>query len=221
MRNYLDLHRHAAVRLALLANPNAALRLLIAHAISASGNWSVKPDRQRTEGEAIAASLAASPAQIAFEKEREKVRKLGGLDGADGDEVAVCCGTTGDDEATTQIFARLARLSEANLARVAAFVMAETLAVGSAAVDTVGVGAGLKPRDRVFLLPLLTRRCFLLGCQDGQVGVGQMHAFVNGAQVMPCEFARTTCHLADEDDKLTLQMIDVGIIELRFNSRVL
>ena len=146
MRNYLDLHRHAAVRLALLANPNAALRLLIAHAIAASGNWSVKPDRQRTEGEAIAASLAASPAQIAFEKEREKVRKLVGLDGADGDEDAVCCGTTGDDEATTQIFARLARLSEANLARVAAFVMAETLAVGSAAVDTVGVGAGLKPR---------------------------------------------------------------------------
>ena len=147
MRNYLDLHRHAAVRLALLANPNAALRLLIAHAIAASGNWSVKPDRQRTEGEAIAASLAASSAQIAFEKEREKVRKLVGLDGADGDEDAVCCGTTGDDEATTQIFARLARLSEANLARVAAFVMAETLAVGSAAVDTVGVGAGLKPRD--------------------------------------------------------------------------
>jgi len=147
MRNYLDLHRHAAVRLALLANPNAALRLLIAHAIAASGNWYVKPDRQRSEGEAIAASLAASPAQIAFEKEREKVRKLVGLDGADGDEVAVCCGTTGDDEATTQIFARLARLSEANLARVAAFVMAETLAVGSAAVDTVGVGAGLKPRD--------------------------------------------------------------------------
>ena len=29
MRNYLDLHRHAAVRLALIANPNAALRLLL------------------------------------------------------------------------------------------------------------------------------------------------------------------------------------------------
>jgi len=147
MRNYLNLHRHAAVRLALLANPNAALRLLIAHAVAASGNWSVKPDRQRTEGEAIAASLAASPAQAAFEKERARVRKLVGLDGADGDEGAVCCGTTGDDEATAQIFGRLARLSEANLARVAAFVMAETLAVGSALVDTVGVGAGLKPRD--------------------------------------------------------------------------
>jgi len=147
MRNYLDLHRHAAARLALLANPNAALRLLIAHAVAASGNWSVKPDRQRTEGEAIATSLAASPAQATFEKEREKVRKLVGLDGVDGDDAAVCSGTTGGDEATAQIFARLARLSEANLARVAAFVMAETLAVGSALVDTVGVGAGLKSRD--------------------------------------------------------------------------
>jgi ParB family chromosome partitioning protein len=151
MRNYLDLHRHAAVRLALLANPNAALRLLIAHAIAASGNWSVKPDRQRTEGQAVAASLAASPAQAAFEKEREKVRALllmpdeAASSGEDSDAV---CGTTGDDEATAKIFARLARLSEANLARVAAFVMAETLSVGSAVVDTVGVGAGLKPRDQ-------------------------------------------------------------------------
>ena len=145
MRNYLDLHRHAAVRLALLANPNAALRLLIAHAIATSGNWKVMPDRQRTEGEAIAASLAASPAQAAFEKEREKVRKLLGLDGQD--DGAVCSGTGGDDAATVQIVARLARLSEANLARVAAFVMAETLAVGSAVVDTVGVGASVKPRD--------------------------------------------------------------------------
>jgi ParB family chromosome partitioning protein len=147
MRNYLDLHRHAAVRLALLGNPNAALRLLIAHAIAASGNWSVKPDRQRTEGEAIAASLAASPAQIAFEKERAKVRKLLGLDEAGDEDAAVCNGGNGDDEATAHIFARLARLSEANLARVAAFIMAETLAVGSALVDSVGVGASVKPRD--------------------------------------------------------------------------
>jgi ParB family transcriptional regulator, chromosome partitioning protein len=143
MRNYLDLHRHAAVRLALLANPNAALRLLIAHAIAASGNWSVKPDRQTTQGQAIAGSLAASPAQAAFEKERGKVRKLLGL----GDEDGTVCGGLGDDEATTQIFAKLARLSEANLARVAAFVMAESLAVGSAVVDTVGMGAGVQPRD--------------------------------------------------------------------------
>lgn len=138
MRNYLDLHRHAAARLALLAQPSAALRLLIAHAITVSGNWSVKPDRQRTEGEAIAASLAASPAQAAFEKERVKVRKLLGLADEDEDN-AICGGMHGDDQTTAQVFAKLARLSEANLARVAAFVMAETLAVGSASVDTVGV----------------------------------------------------------------------------------
>jgi ParB family chromosome partitioning protein len=145
MRNYLDLHRHAAVRLALLANPNAALRLLIAHAIAASGNWSVQPDRQTTQGQAIAESLAASPAQAAFEKERGKVRKLLGL--GDEEEDGAVSGGMGDDDATTQIFPRLARLSEANLARVAAFVMAESLAVGSAVVDTVGMGAGVKPRD--------------------------------------------------------------------------
>ncbi len=145
MRNYLDLHRHAAVRLALIANPNAALRLLLAYAIAASGNWSVKPDRQYTQCQAIAASLAASPAQIAFEKEREKVKAMLAL-GEDEGEGALCA-SGADDSRTAQVFARLARLTEANLARVVAFVMAETLAVGSAAVETVGVGASVKVRD--------------------------------------------------------------------------
>jgi ParB family chromosome partitioning protein len=148
MRNYLDLHRHAAVRLALIANPNAAARLLIAHAIAASGNWSVKPDRLHSEGQAIHDSLAASPAQTAFEKERDKVRKILALPDSDGaDDDGAICGGSHDDTVTAQVFARLARLSEANLARVAAFVMAETLGVGSAVVDTVGVGAGVSIRD--------------------------------------------------------------------------
>lgn len=148
MRNYLDLHRHSAVRLALIANPNAALRLLIAHAVAASGNWTVKPDQQRAEGQAIKDSLAASPAQAIYQKEREKVRKLLALaeDEVDYNDGALCGSSSGEDSLTAQIFARLARLNEANLARVAAFVMAETLAVGSPLVETIGVSAGVKMR---------------------------------------------------------------------------
>ena len=44
MQNYLDLHRQGAVRLALLDRPKDALRLLIAHAVSASGGS--LPDHQ-------------------------------------------------------------------------------------------------------------------------------------------------------------------------------
>ena len=55
MQNYLDLHRHAAVRLAVIARPADALRLLIAHAVAASGNWTVRPDSRRADSEAVRA----------------------------------------------------------------------------------------------------------------------------------------------------------------------
>src|SRR5579883_3474433 len=47
MQNYLELHRHAVARVALLANPGTALRLLVAHAMAASGHWSVNSEPQQ------------------------------------------------------------------------------------------------------------------------------------------------------------------------------
>jgi len=76
MENYLDLHRHASVRLALIASPETALRLLVAHAVTASGNWTVKPDPQRTRSDAILKSIVQSPAEAAFIAEREAVVTL-------------------------------------------------------------------------------------------------------------------------------------------------
>jgi ParB family chromosome partitioning protein len=76
MENYLQLHRHAAVRLALLKSPEVALRLLVAHAVASSGNWQVKPDPQRTRSNDIRASVQQSPAQAAFAAEREAVLAL-------------------------------------------------------------------------------------------------------------------------------------------------
>jgi len=59
MQNYLELHRHAVVRLALLANPGTALRLIVAHAVAASGHWQVKAEPQQARNEEIAKSIAA------------------------------------------------------------------------------------------------------------------------------------------------------------------
>ncbi|WP_292029345.1 ParB/RepB/Spo0J family partition protein [Mesorhizobium sp.] len=42
MQNYVDLHRHAAVRTALLDHPAIALRLMVAHAIAGSSLWQVR-----------------------------------------------------------------------------------------------------------------------------------------------------------------------------------
>jgi ParB family transcriptional regulator, chromosome partitioning protein len=129
MENYLELHRHASVRLSLLASPETALRLLIAHAVASSGNWSVKADPQRTQINAIRASIEKSKAQAAFDAERDAVEAL----------LAISEDEQGRDDLTTSIFLRLLKMSEAEVGRIAAFVMANTLAVGSEVVEAAGV----------------------------------------------------------------------------------
>ncbi|RWN53284.1 MAG: ParB/RepB/Spo0J family partition protein, partial [Mesorhizobium sp.] len=59
MQNYVDLHRHAAVRLRLLDHPAITLRLMVAHAIAGSSLWQVRREPQRAANETVAASLAA------------------------------------------------------------------------------------------------------------------------------------------------------------------
>ena len=127
MENYIDLHRHAAVRLSLLESHDTALRLLVAHAVAASGNWTVKAEQQRSRSNEINASIEQSPAQAAFVAEREAVAKILAL--PEGVE---------DDERTAQVFARLLELSDAKVQRIAAYIIAETLAVGSPAVEVAG-----------------------------------------------------------------------------------
>lgn len=145
MRNYLDLHRHSAVRLALLAKPKDALRLLIAHSLAASGNWKVTPDRRRADNDAIRESVAASEAQRLFDAEAKAVRKLLGPV-LDKDSDGVAGQDLGDDDATLAVFQRLLKLKDAEVARIATFVMAETLAVGSTVTEGYGVYAKVNPR---------------------------------------------------------------------------
>jgi len=143
MENYLELHRHAAVRLALLKSPDTALRLLVAHAVASSGNWQVKPDPQRTRSNDIRASVEQSPAQAAFAAERETVLALLALP-VDDPEFAH---RSGDSERTAAVFARLLTLSDEEVQRIAAFAMAETLAAGSAAVEAAGVHLKVDSRE--------------------------------------------------------------------------
>src|SRR3546814_11664718 len=53
MQTYIDLHRHAAARAALTCHPKVALRLMVAHAITGSWLWKVKPDPQTCRNEAV------------------------------------------------------------------------------------------------------------------------------------------------------------------------
>ena len=134
MQNYLELHRHAAVRLVLLSHSDIALRLMVAHAIGGSALWTVTAEPQKPATEAIGESLTASKAQAAFETERKEVLKLLDLP-QHGYTVTRC---NGNDYRTAQVFAALLKLSTSDVARVLTFVMAETLEAGTAVVEALG-----------------------------------------------------------------------------------
>ncbi|WP_341703323.1 ParB N-terminal domain-containing protein [Ferrovibrio sp.] len=132
LQTYLDLHRHAAVRTRLLDHPQIALRLMLAHAVSGSFLWKVEPEPQRAGRDDIAQSLAASPAQAAFASRRAALRTLLGLS---EDEGAIAGHGTADIEA---VFTALLEVSDEDVLRVAACIMAETLAVGTPLIDVLG-----------------------------------------------------------------------------------
>jgi ParB family chromosome partitioning protein len=130
MENYLELHRHAIVRLALLHDPKSALRLMVAHALAPTGNWNVKPDPQRARSNEIGASVAASPAQAAFEAEHTAIDALLGK---------------AKEGNTLKLFVHLLTLTDADVMRIAAFAMADTLAVGDEAVEAAGIRLKASP----------------------------------------------------------------------------
>ncbi len=130
-QNYLDLHRHAVVRLALISNPNFAFRLAVAHMVASSGNWTVKSDPQTTRNPAIRASIENSAAQAAFADEERAIYALLGWQDEAEDETFI-------RHETCAVFAALLALNEAEAMRVAAFFMARSLACGSDVVEDVG-----------------------------------------------------------------------------------
>jgi ParB family transcriptional regulator, chromosome partitioning protein len=135
LQSYVDLHRHAGVRLAQLDHPGAALRLMVAHAIGGSGLWQVKADPRQAKSREIAASLSASAAEVAFCERRAEI--LGLLEIADEDQLTAL--GRSDPYRTCMIFARLLKMSDEDVRRVLALVMAETLEAGGCLVEAVGV----------------------------------------------------------------------------------
>lgn len=151
-QNYVELHRHAAVRHALLSQPQLALRVMVAHAIGGSALWQTKPEPQKADKEATAESVAKSTAQAAFNAERTDILKL--LDLPEHGHSVVR--SNGDDHRVGQLFAALITLSDADVMRVLTFVMAETLQAGTCVIEQIGchlaidMGAVWEPDDAFF-----------------------------------------------------------------------
>jgi ParB family transcriptional regulator, chromosome partitioning protein len=135
MTDYVNLHRHAAVRNELAGHPHIALRVMVAHAICRSPLWKVEVQSQRNRNEAVTESIASSVAEARFAERRSAILAVLGFD---EDEKGV---TLGHEPANgiTGLFARLLDLPDPVVLEVLALVMAETLASGTDLIETLGV----------------------------------------------------------------------------------
>lgn len=111
-------------RLALLRDPATAFRLMVSHTIAPTGNRQVLPDPQRARSKEIEASVVKGPAHQQFDAEYKAVIAL--LD-------------VPKEADTVVIFARLLKIADTEVMRVAAFAMALTLKVGDENVEAVGL----------------------------------------------------------------------------------
>ncbi|MDH4744226.1 ParB N-terminal domain-containing protein [Sphingomonas sp. CBMAI 2297] len=142
MQTYLDLHRHAAVRAALLSRPKVALRLMVAHVIAGSHLWRVDPEPQQARNDATAESVETCRGETQFDAKRRTV--LAAL-GFDPETPTVCKGRVegGEGDRLTAIFYALLDLPDRVVMDVIAVLIGETLAAGSPAVEAVGTELGV------------------------------------------------------------------------------
>jgi len=140
---YVDLHRHAAVRTELASRPHIALCVMVAHAICGSPLWSVKAQEQQSRNDAVNESIETCLAETRFDERRRAVLDVLGFD---PDRISVT--RQGYDGANlVPVVARLLELPENVVLDVAAVVMAETLASGSALIEMLGVTLGVTMTD--------------------------------------------------------------------------
>jgi ParB family chromosome partitioning protein len=130
--DYVDLHRHAAVRAKLAEAPGVALRVAVAHLIAGSPLWSVKVEQQRAGNEAVTESVELSASEAVFDARR---RDMLALLGFDCDTPTI---TGGEGEGSAAMFARLLPLTDAQVLDILAIVMAESLWSRSDLVDLLG-----------------------------------------------------------------------------------
>lgn len=165
LQTYVDLHRHAAVRAAMIDHGWVALRLMVAHVITGSSLWHVRVEPQTARNEHIAESIETSAAEAAFDARRRLVLDLLGF----SSEEPTLIGGTHD---MASLFLRLIDLSDTALMEVAAIAMGESLAAGSGIIEPLGQHLGIDMRhvwqaDDAFFELLRDRE--VLGCIMSEV----------------------------------------------------
>lgn len=145
MGDYVNLHRHAAVRAALIGHGQVALRLMAAHAIVGSHLFRVSPEPQTTRNDALRESVETSFGETAFDSERRAILALLGFSADDPCVIDGSFAATDDQDdgasrdQLSAVFARLLALSDEDILRVIAVVMGEALASGTPVIEALGL----------------------------------------------------------------------------------
>jgi ParB family chromosome partitioning protein len=134
-QNYVDLHRHAAVRGDLLDHSAIALRLMVAHMIAGSSLWNVQADPQTTAKPETAESLEGNTGQLRMATERIEIATLLRLEPRES--VLENRSSYASTPFITEVFATLQALLDADVTRIQTFLMAESLSMNSPLLDTL------------------------------------------------------------------------------------
>ncbi|WP_299624307.1 ParB/RepB/Spo0J family partition protein [uncultured Tateyamaria sp.] len=135
-QNYVDLHRHAAVRSDLLGQRRITLRLIAAHMIAGSSLWRVEADPQKAAKPEIADSLERNAGHHRMEAERADIKALLGIN--DDTALMDTANAWSPRPCITKVFSTLQSLSDAEVTRILTFLMADSLSVHSPLIGTLG-----------------------------------------------------------------------------------
>jgi len=163
MQTYIDLHRHAALRAALLGHLGLALRLMVAHAIAGSSLWIVKLEPQTARNDGTRESVENCRGEAEFDEARRAALALMHFDPED---TTVARGGYGMENRLAVAFARLIELDEVQVLSVLAVVMGETLVSGRSIIEMLGqqIGMDMAPYwqpDKAFFEALRDREVLL------------------------------------------------------------
>jgi len=129
MADYIGLHRHAIAQASLTRSPAIALRLMAAHALCGSSFWNVRLHSPGAAKETTVASVEGGSAAAELVTARESVETLFEALGAP------VARRSGDAYHLCEMFAALLAMSDAEVMKVTALAMAETLESGGPIVE--------------------------------------------------------------------------------------
>ncbi|WP_291209266.1 ParB/RepB/Spo0J family partition protein [Hyphomonas sp.] len=141
MADYIGLHRHAVAQASLIRNPAIAMRLMAAHALCGSSLWNV---RLHTAGAVKAETLASSGGGIAAAELAAARESAEAIFEALGAPVPR---RSGDTYQLCETFAALLAMSDAEVMKVTALAIAETLESGGPAVEAVLHASAADPAE--------------------------------------------------------------------------